>query len=96
MYRRENKCERHCADTQLSYARNTEICHHFAVEAPAQREAGVRPDHRWRSRRSRRNAPPRIGAPMRPKERGMSFATYKFNSLDPAIAAAEMAKLEGR
>jgi hypothetical protein len=33
---------------------------------------------------------------MQPKERGMSFATYKFNSLDPTTAAAEMAKLDGR
>ena len=33
---------------------------------------------------------------MPPKERGMSFATYKLNSLDPATAAAEMAKLDGQ
>ena len=39
---------------------------------------------------------PQIGSPMPPKERGMSFATYKLNSLDPATAAAEMAKLDGQ
>jgi Protein of unknown function (DUF2846) len=39
---------------------------------------------------------PQIGTPMPPKERGMGFATYKLNSLDPATAAAEMAKLDGQ
>jgi Protein of unknown function (DUF2846) len=39
---------------------------------------------------------PQIGAPMQPKERGMSFATYKLNVLDATTAAAEMAKLDGR
>ena len=38
---------------------------------------------------------PQIGTPMPPKERGMSFATYKLNALDATTAAAEMAKLDG-
>ena len=37
---------------------------------------------------------PQIGTPLPPKERGMSFATYKLNALDATTAAAEMAKLD--
>jgi hypothetical protein len=39
---------------------------------------------------------PQIGTSMQPKERSMSFATYKLNSLDPTTAAAEMAKLDAQ
>jgi hypothetical protein len=41
-------------------------------------------------------AHPQMGTPLQPKERGMSFATYKLNALDSATAAAEMGKLGGR
>jgi hypothetical protein len=41
-------------------------------------------------------AHPQIGTPMPPKEGSMRFATYKLTSLDPAIATAEMAKLDSR
>jgi hypothetical protein len=39
---------------------------------------------------------PQLGAPMRPRDGGMIFATYKLNATDAATATAEMAKLEGR
>ena len=39
---------------------------------------------------------PQIGTPMQTRESSMRFATYKLRSVDPATAAAEMAKLESR
>ncbi|HEY7297136.1 MAG TPA: hypothetical protein VH684_04290 [Xanthobacteraceae bacterium] len=39
---------------------------------------------------------PNPGTPMRPEDGGISFATYKLNTLDGAGAAAEMAKLDVR
>lgn len=36
------------------------------------------------------------GTPLAPKSAGMSFATYKFSSLDAATAAAEMAELDAQ
>lgn len=39
---------------------------------------------------------PRVGTPMQPKGGGISFASVKLNTLDPATAVAEMAKLDGQ
>jgi hypothetical protein len=39
---------------------------------------------------------PHVGTPMEPKGGGISFASIKLNSVDPATAAAEMAKLDAQ
>jgi Protein of unknown function (DUF2846) len=39
---------------------------------------------------------PNVGTPIEPKGGGISFASVKLNSLDPATAAAEMAKLDAQ
>ncbi len=40
--------------------------------------------------------PANLGTGMAPKGGGISFATYKLNSVDPAAAAAEMARLDAQ